>query len=122
MRQQPDSEAWFRNRIKPLYEYDPRNLVWLVYVEFPFVLSFILRLAGHEKMPANVFQETEKINGQPELWIARYRRILGSFRPEEVPGLLQTSKDLIDDVKKLSELRLWGRHSESERQDALTIE
>ena len=113
MQQQPDSEAWFRNRIKPLYEHDRRDLVWLVYVEFPFVLSFILRLAGHVKVPANVFEEADKIKGQPELWTDRYRRILSMFTPEEIRVLLQTSRDLIDEVKKLSELRLWARHTEA---------
>lgn len=108
MQQQPDSEAWFRNRVRPLYKDDRRNIVWFVYLEFPFVLSFILRLQGHEKVPANVLEEADKIEGQPRLWTARYRRILRLFKPEEVPGLLQTSKGLLDNAEKLLELRLWA--------------
>ncbi len=105
MQQQPDSEAWFRNRIKPLYEYDRRDLVWVVYEEFPFVLSFILRIAGLERMPDNVFGEADKIDGQPKLWTSRYKTILKMFNQEEVHGLLQASRNLIGEIEELSKLQ-----------------
>jgi len=108
MQQQPDSEAWFRNRIRPLYEFDLRDLVWVVYEEFAFVLSFVLTIAGHERVPANVFEEADKISGQPRLWIARYRRILSMFKREEVRGLLEASRGLVGELAELSKLRPLG--------------
>ncbi len=105
MLQQPDSEAWFHNRIKPLYEYDRRDLVWVVYEEFPFVLSFILRIAGHEKMPADIFEEADKLGGPPRLWTDRYRRILAIFMQEQIRGLLPTTRNLIGEIQELSKLR-----------------
>ncbi len=105
MLQQPDSEAWFRNRIKPLYEYDRRDLVWVVYEEFPFVLSFILTIAGHERLPANVLGEAEKIGGQPRLWTGRYTRILSLFKQEQVRGLLPATRNLIGEIEELSKPR-----------------
>ena len=109
MQLQPDSEAWFRNRIRPVYEYDKRDLAWIVYSEFPFVLYYCFGLAGHERTPIDVFGEAAKLEGPPSLWVARHQRILKLFNPDDVPSLLETARTLVSEVQQLSEARLWTR-------------
>ena len=113
---QPDSEAWFHNRIRPVYEYDRRDLVWLVYEEFPFVLYYFFRLAGHERTPINVFEEAGKFEGPPSLWSGRYRRVLGFFPAEKISLLIETGNRLLDEVKDLSAARLWAKHEVAKTQ------
>ena len=109
MVQQPDSEAWFRNRIVPLYEYDKRDLVNLVYSEFRFILAFIYNVAGYERTPDVVFRDTAGFDGQPAQWAGRYRKILHYFSTDEVPGLLVLAKDLLEEGRALAMNEPWAR-------------
>jgi predicted nucleotidyltransferase len=102
MVQQPDSEAWFKNRIVPLYEYDRRDLVNLVYSEFRFILAFIFSVTGYERTPDVVFRDTARFEGPPAEWTDRYRRILRHFSVDEVPGLLVSAKDLLEEGRALA--------------------
>lgn len=113
MQLQPDSEAWFRNRIRPVYENDKRDLVWLVLTEFPFVSYFLFRLAGYERTPVDVFSEAAKFETVPALWRDRYRRVLGQFEPEQVPGLIVTGEKLLAEVRELSTSKLWTKDNHS---------
>jgi len=107
MVQQPDSEAWFKNRIVPLYEYDKRDLVNLVYSEFRFVLAFIFSVAGYERTPDVVFRDTTTFEGPPAEWTDRYHKILHYFSTDEVPGLLILAKNLLKEVRALAEDEPW---------------
>jgi len=110
MVQQPDSEAWFKNRIVPLYEYDKRDLVNLVYSEFRFILAFIFSVAGYERTPDVVFRGTARFEGAPAQWADRYRRILHYFSTDEIPGLLVLAKDLLEEGRALSMGEPWRRN------------
>ena len=107
MVQQPDSEAWFKNRIVPLYEYDKRDLVNLVYSEFRFILAFIFSVAGYERTPDVVFRGTARFEGAPAQWADRYRRILHYFSTDEIPGLLALAKDLLEEGRALAVDEPW---------------
>ena len=110
MVQQPDSEAWFKNRIVPLYEYDKRDLVNLVYSEFRFILAFIFSVAGYERTPDVVFRDTANFEGQPAQWAGRYRKILHYFSTDEIPGLLALAKDLLEEGRALAMDEPWRRN------------
>jgi len=110
MVQQPDSEAWFRNRIVPLYDYDRRDLVNLVYSEFRFILAFIFSVAGYERTPDVVFRDTTRFEGPPAKWADRYRKILHYFSADEVPGLLDLAKDLLEEGKALAVDEPWTQN------------
>src|SRR3989442_1966490 len=110
MVQQPDSEAWFKNRIVPLYEYDKRDLVNLVYSEFRFILAFIFSVAGYERTPDVVFRDTANFEGQPAQWAGRYRKILHYFSTDEIPGLLVLAKDLLEEGRALAMDEPWRRN------------
>ncbi len=107
MIQQPDSEAWFKNRIVPLYDYDSRDLVSLVYAEFRFILALIYKVAGYERTPDVVFREPAKFYAPPSLWVGRYKNILGYFSTDKVPGLLSSGKDLLRESRTLANMRPW---------------
>src|SRR2546427_1358085 len=107
MVQQPDSELWFRNRIVPLYDYDRRDLVNLVYSEFRFILAFIFSVAGYERTPDIVFRDAARFEGPPAKWVHRYRKILHYFSADEVPGLLDLAKDLLEEGKALAVDEPW---------------
>ena len=107
MVQQPDSEAWFKNRIVPLYNYDRRDLVGLVYAEFRFILAFVFRLAGYERTPDAVFREAARFQGPPSRWVERYKNILRYFSTDKVPGLLSSGKDLLREGRTLANERPW---------------
>jgi hypothetical protein len=108
MQTQRDSVAWFKNRIVTLYDYDKRDLVCLVYIEFPFVLSFLFRLAGYEKMSNASFAETVEWKGPGGLWVRRYKRILGLLPERNISDLLKTGTNLLGEVRELAEERLWA--------------
>jgi len=110
MVQQPDSEAWFKNRIAPLYEYDKRDLVNLVYSEFRFILAFIFSVAGYERTPDVVFRDASTLEGPPAQWADRYRRILHSFSTDEIPGLLVLAKELLEEGRALAMDEPWRRN------------
>ena len=95
MVQQPDSEAWFKNRIIPLYDYDKRDLVSLVYVEFLFILSFVFRMSGYERSPDAVLLEALKFKGPPSQWTTRYQNILKFFPADAVSEVLDCGEDLL---------------------------
>ena len=76
MNQQTSSGPWFKNRIKPILEHDKRDLIWIVFIEYPFILKFILKTIGISNFPAKIFDTLKKLRGPPALWVHRYRRIL----------------------------------------------
>jgi len=102
MLQQPSSEPFFKNRIAPLYSYDKRDLVWIVYNEYHFVLQYIFRTVGKEDFPAEVFKELEGLSGPAALWADRYRNILKLIPNAEVPHLLKTAQELHSELKVLA--------------------
>jgi len=55
MVQQPGSGPWFKNRIQPIYEHDKRDLVWIVLIEYPFILRFIFKTIGIDDIPEHFF-------------------------------------------------------------------
>ena len=110
MIQQPDSEAWFKNRIVPLYDYDKRDLVNLVYSEFRFILAFIFSVAGYERTPDVVFRDTARFDGPPAQWVNRYGRILHYFSTADIPDLLVLAKDLLEEVRALAVDEPWTQN------------
>jgi hypothetical protein len=103
MVQQPDSEAWFKNRIVPLYNYDKRDLVNLVYSEFRFIQAFIFNIAGYERTPDMVFRDLARFHGPPSRWADRYKSILHHFSTDDIPELLVVGKDLLREGRALAE-------------------
>jgi hypothetical protein len=101
MIQQPSSEPWFRNRIQPIFEHDKRDLVWIVLIEYPFILRFIFNTIGSDDLPENVFKPFENLSGPPTYWVNRYRRILNLVPKSSVPNLLQKADKLNTEVKRL---------------------
>jgi hypothetical protein len=101
MNQQTSSGPWFKNRIKPILENDRRDLVWIVFIEYPFILKFILKTLGISGFPAKVFQVLKNLKGPPALWIERHRRILSLIPQKDVPDLLSTAEELNAEVKRL---------------------
>ncbi len=110
MVQQLDSEAWFKNRIVPLYEYDTRDLVNLVLSEFRFILAFIFNVAGYERSPDVVFRDAARFSGPPSHWVQRYKNILRLFPPDEIPRLLALGNDLLKEARIIAEGESWMRN------------
>ncbi len=102
MVQQPNSDPWFRNRIKPIYEHDKRDLVCIVFIEYHFILRFIFKTIGIDDFPEHVFDPFKKLSGPPACWINRYRRILGLFPEKTIPILLLTAEELNAEAKILA--------------------
>jgi len=102
MVQQSSSGPWFKNRIKPIYEHDKRDLVWIVFVEYPFILRFILKSLGTNDFPVKVFEALKNLSGPPILWVNRYRRILNLIPVNDVPDILSTTEELNLEVKRLA--------------------
>jgi hypothetical protein len=102
MVQQSSSELWFRNRIQPVLEHDKRDLLWIVLVEYPFILRFILNTTGIDDIPELVFSPFVNLSGPPTCWANRYRRILNLIPESSVPDLLSTVERLNAEVKRLA--------------------
>jgi len=102
MLQQPSSEQFFRNRIAPLYDHDKRDLVWIVYNEYHFVLQYIFITLGKKDFPAEVFKELEGLSGPANLWTNRYYSLLKLIPSAEVPSLLKTAQELCNELKVLT--------------------
>jgi predicted nucleotidyltransferase len=102
MVQQSSSEPWFRNRIQPIFENDKRDLSWIVLVEYPFILRFILNTVGTDDFPERVFSPFTDLTGPPACWANRYRRILNLIPKSRVPSLLSTAERLNTEVKTLA--------------------
>jgi len=102
MVQQPSSEPWFRNRIQPIYEHDKRDSVWIVLIEYPFILRFIFMALGIDDFPERVFKPFMNSRGPPTYWVNRYRRILNLIPKSTVPDLLSTAEKLNAEVKRLA--------------------
>ncbi len=101
MVQQPDSESWFKNRILPLYEYDKRDLVSLVYSEFIFIFSFIFRSMGIPRVPDFFVEESQRFEGGPLKWSERYQTVLSCFPAGKIAGALRHGKGLCTDAQKM---------------------
>jgi hypothetical protein len=102
MIQQPSSESWFRNRIQPIFEHDKRDLVWIVLVEYPFILRFVFKTIGVDDFPEHVFKPFMNLSGPPAHWVNRYRRILNLVPKVRVPDLLLTAEQLNAEAKRLA--------------------
>lgn len=102
MNQQSSSGPWFKNRIKPILEHDKRDLVWIVFIEYPFILNFVLKTVGISDFPAKVFDTLKNVTGPPALWVNRHRRILSLIPQKDVPEFLSTAEELNDNVKRLA--------------------
>ncbi len=101
MIQQPDSEPWFRNRIRPIFEHDKRDLLWIVFGEYPFVLQFIFKAIGTDDIPEHVFKPFMNMSTPATRWVNRYRQILNLVPKVKVPNLLSTAEKLSAEAKKL---------------------
>lgn len=102
MIQQPNSEAWFRNRILPLRKYDARDAAWIVPQEFTFVLGFLFRnLTSHERFPPNFMQIAQGFTGEAAKWVTRHEAVLRHLEPEGAPELLKAGQRLLERVKKM---------------------
>ncbi len=102
MIQQPDSDAWFRNRILPLRKYDTRDAAWLVPQEFIFVMGFLFRnLTKHERLPPNFTHLAQGFTGAPGKWVARHLNVLGYLDTTHSKDLLRTGQDLLTRVRKM---------------------
>jgi predicted nucleotidyltransferase len=102
MVQQPTSGPWFKNRIQPIYEHDKRDLVWIVLIEYSFILRFIFKTIGIEELPENVFKPFENLGGPPTQWVNRYRRILDLIPEKRISGLFSAAEELNAGVKRLA--------------------
>lgn len=102
MNQQPNSEPWFKNRIQPILEHDKRNLVWIVLIEYPFILRFIYKTIGIDDIPEQVFKPFTNLSGPPTNWVRRYRHILNLIPKSNVPKLLSTAEKLNAEAKRLA--------------------
>jgi len=102
MVQQPDSEAWFKNRILPVYEYDKRDLVSLVYVEFLFILSFVFRTSGYERAPDAFLLDAAKFKGPPSQWATRYEDVLKFIPADTVSEVLHCAEDLMQQAELMA--------------------
>ena len=104
MLQQPDSERWFRNRIEPVHRNDPRDLVWVVYVEFPDVTAMLFRnLTEHQRLPPDMFQVAEAFPAGPRRWVQRYLGCLSLFPAASVDSLLSVGRDLLDRARAFAD-------------------
>ena len=101
MVQQSNSGPWFKNRIKPILEHDKRDLVWIVFIEYPFILNFILKTIGMNDFPVNVFEALKNLSVRPTLWVNRYRRILSLIPENNVLNLLSIAEELNVEAKSL---------------------
>jgi hypothetical protein len=108
MDQQSSSDPWFRNRIKPILEHDKRDLVWIVFIEYPFILNYVLKTLGISDFPANVFEAMRNVTGPPALWVNRHRRILSLIPQKNVPYLLTRAEELGAEVKRLASMKRLG--------------
>jgi hypothetical protein len=102
MVQQTSSEPWFRNRIQPIFEHDKRDFVWIVFVEYPFILRFILETINIDEFPKPVFKPFMNTSNAPAYWVKRYSRILNLIPKAKVPNLLSTAEQLSVEVKRLA--------------------
>ncbi len=102
MLQQPSSEPFFKNRIAPLYSYDKRDLVWIIYNECHFVLQYIFLTIGKKDFPTEVFKELEGLRGSAALWANRHHNLLELIPNTEVPHLLRTAQELYNELKVLA--------------------
>jgi len=109
MVQQSSSGPWFRNRIEPIYEHDKRDLVWLVFIEYPFILGFIFKTLGIDDFPEHVFEPFKSLSGPPTRWVNRYRRILDLVPEKSIAGLLSTAEELNAEAKWLASKKHLGR-------------
>ena len=102
MVQQPNSEPWFKNRIQPIFEHDKRDLVWIVLIEYPFILLRIFNTIGIDEFPEHVFKPFKNLSGPPTYWVNRYRHILNLIPKTNVPHLLSTAQKLNAEAKRLA--------------------
>ncbi len=110
MIQQPNSEAWFHNRIEPVYRNDPRDLVWIVYIEFPFVTSSLFRdLTSLQKLPPDMFGQSDAFQGHPRKWVNRHLKCLELFDIDSSETMLSVANVLMDDARRFVDRQLYLR-------------
>jgi hypothetical protein len=76
--------------------------VWIVLIEYPFILRFILNTIGIDDLPERIFSPFINLSGPPTYWVNRYRHILNLVPKSSVPDLLSTTEKLNAEVKKLA--------------------
>jgi len=111
MNQQPSSGPWFKNRIRPILENDKRDLVWIVLIEYPFILGFILKTLRIDDFPTAVFEPFKRLSGPPIRWVNRYRRILDFIPEKSIVSLLLTAEGLNAEAKRLTSKKHLSRGS-----------
>ena len=102
--QQPESEPYFKNKIRLIYEYDKRDLVRIVCTMFPYILLELFRSVGEEALPRRVFYESRKFTGPAASWIKRYHRILRFISKTRIPLLVTLATELHQKIQALCSL------------------
>ncbi len=99
--QQYDAEPYFRNRIKPIYEYDKRDFVQVAYAMFPYIMLELFKSVGIDDFPSNVFQESKSFIGSATSWPNRYRRVLELIPEAHIPLLVSSANRFHKEVQAL---------------------
>jgi predicted nucleotidyltransferase len=101
MLQQPNSRAWFQNRIEPLLAYDKRDLVCLVFAEFFFILAYLYGTRGKE-IPLDLVGKSKNFKGKPAVWMNRYEKMFQLFAETDVGKIVQNAEELVAELRRMS--------------------
>lgn len=99
MIQQHEPEPYFRNRIRPIYEYDKRDFVRIVYTFSVYILLELFKSLGEEDLPNRIFYEAQRFTGPSASWTRRYRKILKLIPETEIPSLVTSANRLYREIK-----------------------
>lgn len=104
MIQQPESGPYFRNRMRPVYEYDKRDFVRIVYAMFPCIQLELFRSVGEDDFPDRIFYESQGFKGSAASWTKRYRTILELIPEAHIPALVSSAERLHQEIQPLCSL------------------
>ena len=99
--QQPESESYLENRIRPIYEHDKRDLVRIVYTIFPYILLEFFKDIGEEDLPTRVFYEARKFTGPAASWSKRYQKALEFIPKTHISSLVDSAHKLHQEIEAL---------------------
>lgn len=99
MIQQHEPEPYFKNRIRPIYEYDKRDFVRIVYTFSVYILLELFKSLGEEDLPNRIFYEAQRFTGPSASWTRRYRKILKLIPETQIPSLVTSANRLYREIK-----------------------
>ena len=76
--------------------------MWIVLIEYPFILRFIFNTIGIDDFLEHVFRPFINLSGPTTHWVNRYRRMLSLVPKSSVLDLLSTAQKLDAEVKRLA--------------------